>query len=202
MKLAPEFRGYTLSYRSGYFADGSIGTAGQQHPPGKPRTRLLSNGETVAEPDSKSLPIIFHVIVLPVSKVPASIVAAAAAVPGAATAPPKRGTSPYFIQYSLPADAFAIKSADGKNETLVGVAVVAFNEAGSPVTREVKYFTLGIDMEKMHSTPNATMLVSQQINLHKGQNYLYMAVWDMGTGRLGTLQFPLKVTAPGKDKKN
>jgi hypothetical protein len=32
--------------------------------------------------------------------------------------------------------------------------------------------------------------------LTKNDEYLYLAVWDMTSGRLGTLQLPLKVLRP------
>jgi hypothetical protein len=49
--------------------------------------------------------------------------------------------------------------------------------------------------------PKALIPVDQQINLHKGQKYLYLAVWDMTSGRLGTLQIPLKVVPESKQPK-
>lgn len=44
-----------------------------------------------------------------------------------------------------------------------------------------------------------------QASLHHpsvvGQKYLYLAVWDMTSGRLGTLQIPLKVVSEPKQPK-
>ncbi len=36
----------------------------------------------------------------------------------------------------------------------------------------------------------------QPINLPSGEDYLYIAVWDTATGRLGTLQLSLQVEKP------
>lgn len=43
------------------------------------------------------------------------------------------------------------------------------------------------DLQSLHRTGQNPAVT------HKGQNYLYMALWDTGTGRLGTLQDPFKV---------
>jgi hypothetical protein len=38
----------------------------------------------------------------------------------------------------------------------------------------------------------------QLIDLPKGDDYLYLAAWDVTTGRLGTLQVALDVSKPRK----
>jgi hypothetical protein len=41
--------------------------------------------------------------------------------------------------------------------------------------------------------PSVPICIEQQIDLRKGDYYLYIAAWDTVTGRLGTLQIPLAV---------
>ena len=69
----------------------------------------------------------------------------------------------------------------------------AFNDAGSAEARLADKLTFAINEDNLRLHPKALIPVDQQINLNKGQKYLYLAVWDMTSGRLGTLQIPLKV---------
>lgn len=192
LKLPAEFSGYTLSYRSGYFADAT--TAAQQKEQ-KPRTLLRSNGDTITAPDQQSVPIIFQVHVAPASQEPASSAGAAATSNLKA---PKKRTTLYSIHYSLPAADFTIKTVHGIREAEIGVAVLAFNEEGSAETRLADKLTLAIDEDKLRLHPKALIPADLQIDLQKGQKYLYLAVWDMTSGRLGTLQIPLEVAPKPK----
>jgi VWFA-related protein len=195
VKLAPEFRGYTLSYRSGYFADGSSGVP-QEHQ--KPRTLLLADGSSLAAPDQQSIPIVFEAHVEPALP---DVDSAQKAAATANMQPPKKRTIPYSIHYSLPADAFTAKTVDGKHEIDIGIAVVAFNEDGFAETHLTTWvrFTLGSrDRKDLSRKRSFRIPLDQQIDLHKGQKYLYLAAWDRTSGRLGTLQIPLKVASERK----
>ena len=55
---------YQISYRRGYFADGS---AREKDPPGRARTRLLWNGEKLEVSELRDRPIIFQARVVPAS---------------------------------------------------------------------------------------------------------------------------------------
>lgn len=187
VKLDNDNATYTLSYRRGYFADGNNGKPMQRI--GEPRQRQLKNGETVTGPDTHSIPIIFQARVLPVSEAPPP-----PAIEGQiAQAPVKRGMIPYSIHYTLPAKDFELAMTEGKQQIVFGVAVVAFNEEGDSVSKLANKFVLTIDPAKLRLAPNTLIPADQQINLHKGENYLYFAVWDMTSGRLGTLQTPIEV---------
>ena len=118
---------YHLSYRRGYFADGSMAPSEQ---PAKPRTRLTLNGDKVEVlPQLRSVPIIFQAHVLPTSD------PAVAAQPTASGTipppPPQKGKVAYSIRYLLPLDAFTQTDVDGDKKVVFGVAVIAFNRDGS-----------------------------------------------------------------------
>lgn len=53
--------------------------------------------------------------------------------------------------------------------------------------------TFTLNAEKVKANPTVKFGFDQQINLPKGEDYLYIALWDMTNGRLGTLQIPLEV---------
>lgn len=189
VKLIAEYAGYTLSYRRGYFADGSTGATQR---PEKPRKILLKDGEeAIAAPDVQSLPIIFEAHVAPVSGTADTADGSTPATPVAIQAPKKR-TIPYSIHYSIPTSALTPKVADGKTQFDIGVAVIAFNNEGSVETHLADHFTLVPNEADLHLHPNAHVWLDQQINLRKGQTYLDFVVWDLTTGRLGTLQVAMK----------
>jgi VWFA-related protein len=190
IKLDTDGPKYYLSYRRGYSADGSI--SGRE-PSGGRRTHLLANGSTVSEPDLRSQPIIFQAHVVPSSEA----TGVGPLLPALQTKP-KKGTTPYSIRYLLPAGAFTTNVTDGKTQIVLGVAVIAFNEDGSKETSLADRATFTVNPDQLRTEPNLLIPVNQQVNLRKGQTYLYFAVWDMTSGRLGTLQVPLQVGAPKK----
>jgi VWFA-related protein len=185
VKLDNDSATYTLSYRRGYFADKNGGAFG--HAPGAPRTRVLKGGETIAVPDIHSNPILFQARVLPVAVAPPPIEGPIV------QAPQKRGMIPYSIHYTLPLKDFTVAQNDGKQQIMFGVAVIAMNQDGANVARLADKFVMTIDPDKLRLTPDMLIPADQQINLRKGENYLYFAVWDMTSGRLGTLQTPVEV---------
>ena len=183
-------KGYELSYRRGYFADGSSGGAEPRQKTGT-RTRLLPDGQKVPLPEARSLPIIFQASVLPASGT------AAAATPqlvASKPAPQRRGSVPYLIHYSLPFGVFAPQTVDGKLEIVFGVAAIVLGRDGSVVNKHAERVTMTLNQEVRRSRPEIPIDFNQQINLKNEDDYLYLAVWDMTGGRLGTLQIPLHVS--------
>jgi hypothetical protein len=155
----------------------------------------LPDGQKVPLPEARSLPIIFQASVLPASGT------AAAATPQLVVskpAPQRRGSVPYLIHYSLPFGAFAPQTVDGKFEIIFGVAAVVLNRDGRIVNKNAERVTTTLNQEVRRIRPEIPIGFDQQINLKKDDDYLYLAVWDMTGGRLGTLQIPLHVSKAAK----
>lgn len=185
--------GYQLSYRRGYFADGSPGGAVQPEET-RARTRLLANGEKLELPATRSIPIIFEARVLPVSD------PAVASVPleTMIQAPPaKKGSVPYSIRYAVPVDAFT-RAGTGNPEVTFGVAAVVLNRDGRAVDSRADQVKMTLNAETIRLHPDVPIRLDQRLNLKKDDEYLYLAVWDMTSGRLGTLQVPVQIQKPGK----
>jgi hypothetical protein len=185
--------GYQLSYRRGYFADGSRGGA-EQPEKTRARARLLPNGEKVELPELSSMPIIFQARVMPASDpvwVPDPKLA------GTIPASPKKGSVPYSIRYSLPADVLTQQTIDGKPEVIFGVGVIALNRDGRAIETHASRVTMRLNNDEVRANPGVQLTFDQRLNLKKDDEYLYLAVWDMTNGRLGTLQVPLKASVAG-----
>lgn len=179
---------YFLSYRRGYFADGSITG---KHPSSKWRTQLLANGSAVERRDLRREPIIFQVEIKPASEISSGPIVAGVSP----SVKPKRGTIPYVIHYELPARSFTTQVVNGKTEMVFGIGVIALKWDGSRDAGLAARIRITVNPDRLREQPGFRIPVDQRINLHKGQSYLYLAAWDMNSGRLGTLQVPVRVAA-------
>lgn len=195
VRVALNVKGYQLSYRRGYFADGSPGGA-QQPEKIKARTRLLAKGEKVEVPEMRSVPIIFQARVLPASD--PAVTSGTAPARAAQAPPPKKGSVAFSIRYSFPVDVLTQQTVDGKPEVVFGVAAVALNGDGRAVDRDGDRVTLALNKDVLQLHPDAPVIFDQRLNLNKDDRYLSLAVWDMTSGRIGTLQIPLQVPKPPK----
>ena len=174
---------YTLSYRRGYFADGT--NPAQQRPNSRPRTRLLAGGETTKDPLTRNMPIIFQ----------ASVQEGAAPLPVSSTGnsekqrQPKK-TAPFTVHYTLPLDAFAIGSDHGKWTVRCGALVIAFNSNGTIIAHHAEEVTFTLKDEAVRQPAGKVLPVDVEIDLSRGDAYLYVGAWDMTSKRLGTLEIP------------
>lgn len=174
---------YKLSYRSGYYDDGFNAPP----PPRRARTLLGANGEAVKLPSNRSEPIIFQVDAQPSSAF------TSAALPGTRVAPvpPKNNEAAYTLRYTVPAADFDIGSVAQGKQIRLGAGVLVFNSFGRVVGRESQEFILTFNGDKLVTNPRATLSFDQRLNLKKGQDHVFVGVWDLHTGRLGTIQFPV-----------
>ena len=176
---------YQLSYRRGYFDDGW----NLAHAEGSARKRLLQGGTAVTE--VRMTPIALQVHVVPAEQVadlPAKVVI------HSSTDAPKKGERRYDLHYSVPLDVFPTKIIGTQSQLELGLGVLAFDQHSRPVSRIVDKVTLSVSQEHIDSAgPDARIGFDQQINLPNGEDFIYVAVWNMDTGRFGAVQIPLVV---------
>ena len=172
---------YTLSYRRGYFADGNNPVRRRSN---EPRTRLMANGETAKDLPSRNAPIIFQASVHQGAVVPP---------PGAPPEKQAKGTTAFTVQYSLPLDAFEIRSLDGKSTVQCGAAVVAFNDNGTMIAHRGQEVTFTLTEGAAAHPAGKRLPLDMEIDLSKGNVYLFVAAWDITSRRLGTLEIPYQV---------
>jgi len=177
---------YELSYRRGYFDDGSNGSQPTIQP--TTRTALRAGGNKLQVLDDRGEPIVFSVRV-------------AKAAPGAAPLP---GDSPlrkretrYIVEYDLPVKDVRAASVQGNAGTdEVGAAVLIYDRNGELVSRKSSKLTISVDEQKARTLPNGSLKFAQSLNLPPGTNYLYLLVWDMTGGRIGTVNASVDVKKP------
>jgi VWFA-related protein len=177
---------YDLSYRHGYFDDGS--NRPQPAKVTRTRTALRAGGNKLEVPDDRSEPIVFSVRIAPASPV---------AAPLPWDSPLKKGQTRYVVEYEVPAkDVYAANIQGNVGTDELGAAVFVYDRNGELVSRKALKFALGVDQQKARSLPNAKLNFARTVNLPQGSNYLYLAVWDMTTGRIGTVNAAVDVKKP------
>lgn len=166
---------YNLSYRRGYYDDSSDTPHALMQKSG-----LLKVGnQQIDAPNPRSRPLIFRARVEP-------------GPPGAATHNNRR---PCQVHFDIPAVELEQTVADGKGTSHVGAAVIAFNQAGQPIGHVSQQVTLNFEEALFREHPLAALSFDQQIDLPKKEEaYLYIAVWDTATGRMGTIDVPFNPT--------
>jgi VWFA-related protein len=192
VRVTVDGENYHLSYRGGYFADGSVGSSEQ---PARSRTRLMTNGQKVEvfQPLS-SAPIIFEANATPIQDPAlARLPPPSAALPRPALPLVKKGRTRYSIRYSLPVDALTQQDVNGKKIVIFGIAAIAFNRDGETIVRDGERATMTLNQKSLSEHPDGRIRIDKVIDLQAGDDCLYLAVWDVASHRLGTLQVALKV---------
>jgi VWFA-related protein len=182
VKVKVDGDSYSLSYRRGYFADGNnLGPKSDDHP----RTLLLTAGNTRNLPvDLHSSPIIFTASIVPVGSPPPTPGMQFYALNDNVLV--KKRTNTYSIFYSLPPDVFATQTVDGRENASFEIAVLGFNKAGQQIVQKGDR----VSVKFPHDDPHEPVDVAQNVGLPRGELYLFLAIWDLNTGRAGTLQIP------------
>lgn len=183
--------GYRLSYRRGYFDDQKNG----ESPLTQTSALLEAKGKTKQVLDEQSEPIAFAAQVVEISPV-----AEAAEVRAGRMKAPKDGELPYAIVYHVPASALAPQSvgADDRGTYIIGAGALAFDHEDTLVKKEAQKLTMTVDEREIHADPDGRMRFDEEMNLPKGEDYLYLVVWDTTTGRLGTLNVSLDAKKPAR----
>ena len=184
---------YHLSYRSGYFADGSVG---KQEQTSRPRTRLLWNGEKLQVSELRDRPIIFQASVLP-----ASDPAMPSLDKGLGSSPlpaVKKGSVPFLIHYTVPLDALTVRVVDGKHKIIVGVAAIGLDPNGSMLDHRFEQIMMTLPDDILSRSPDLPISVDQRIDLAKDNKFLQLGLWDTGSGRFGRIEIPIDVPKPAQ----
>jgi len=188
VRVAVDGASYHLSYRSGYFADGSVREKDQTT---RSRTRLLGKGEKLEVSELRDRPIIFRASVLPTSD-PAVVNLDKAS--GSLQLPAlKKGSIPFLIRYTLPIDALTMRAVDGKHKIVLGVAAIGLNRDGSMVEHKAEQITMTLPEDVLRRSPELPVTVDQQIDLSKDDKFLHLGVWDPVNGRFGSIEIPIEV---------
>ncbi|HEX4008332.1 MAG TPA: VWA domain-containing protein [Acidobacteriaceae bacterium] len=188
---------YHLSYREGYFDDDA-----NQEPQlyAQAKKPVLADGKPAELPNTQLEPILFEARVIAARELPDDV-AAAMREGKDVTRAAGHGRTEYLIRYFVPPSAFQQSVTNGQGQVMVGTAILAVNDFGRPVGHGLQVYKLNFDPKQVATQPNGKLTVDQVIALPHGHNFVYLAVWDTATGRLGTIQLPLTVEKAQKASK-
>lgn len=186
IRIVPRNHDYHLSYRRGYFADKS-----HTIDPGAHKRTALFAGDTapITTPDLRTPPLVFEATVHPASAAPS----AQDFVP-IHTAPARRGTKAFAVDYSLSTAALTPAMIDGSRRSTAVFAILALDADGNRVGQLVDV----VRLPAASDGPPRKLQVEQQIDLPTGNGFLTLYVWDPNSGHIGTLQVPVTVTSKSK----
>lgn len=179
---------YTVRYRTGYYADAS--------PNQKPGERKLLDAGASTEPvqreihgarkqaDAAESPIIFS----------AHIVSAG-----------KQGKDTLVkIRYVIPTDQLAFGASGESGHARFRLAALAYNTWGDVLNHSMDVIETRYSPEQMKVAERIGTPADQQLQIAKGAQFVLLAVEDLRSGKIGTLQLPLSTVqaeaAPGAAK--
>lgn len=186
LRVKIEGHDYDLGYRQGYLDDGVNGN-------GKPAKRdsriLLQADREQTVPDNQNVPIVFQARVLPSKDMPTAMVGQK---PNPPVRAPEHGETTYTVHYTVPLDVF-VQGSNGRKGTLqVGAAVMTFDQYGGRKGWLSQTLHLSLN-EPQSKYSNAQISFDQSVNLPKGNDTLFVVLWDAATGRIGSMQVPVSV---------
>ncbi|WP_446742152.1 VWA domain-containing protein [Silvibacterium acidisoli] len=181
---------YKLSYRQGYFADGSVGGSADLIAAPRPRTRVLSDGQKITLPGFTTEPITFQARLLE-----ASLPELTQSKPTATlqAAEPRKKSKPYVVRYTVPAADLTIVPDGDKQKIAMGVASIELSDVGTLADKRMEEIRFNIPNDKLAQVQGKSIVIDQPVNLRRDDKYLYLAVWDPTSGRAGTVQVPIEI---------
>ncbi len=181
--------GYVLSYRHGYFADG-VNAAQAGHPSNLNSRLIAAAGGKAASDSAGNQPILFQAHLVPAGELPA------AAKLQPLDHPLKKDERLYAVRYTIPAKELTMTPADNQEQQLLFIAAAfAFNRDGSVIDRKAERISITVSQPQLKAVATHGVPLQQQLRLHKGDNFLLLAVVDPTSGRAGRIQLTFQVPA-------
>jgi VWFA-related protein len=180
---------YKLSYRRGYFADQPGYEAPSQE--GDPLVPMIGLGM----PDFDQ--ILFKVQVVPKNPQPPTN-AKRAGNNTKLKAPFTR----YDVNFAVALSDIAMGSdANGTRSGNVEIMLVAFSPNGDIQNFVKKHSNLTMDAKMYEATQQVGMQVHEEIDVPTGESYLRIGIYDMNSGKCGTVGAPLNSSSAQLSKK-
>ncbi len=198
VKLAP--KGYTLSYRKGYYADDpplptTPGTPGSTDP-----VKAASPGQMLVERAVRhgvpgATQIVYTLRILPTDA--AGITHDALALDNVANQPGFLHIDPPYREYTIDygADPRMIefdKGVDGNYHGAVDFLTFVYQPDGSLVNRLLRSYHLSLSPERYAGLLRSSLTLTQLISVPaKGDYFIRTAVHDLTSDRIGSTEIPL-----------
>jgi hypothetical protein len=110
----------------------------------------------------------------------------------------KKGSVPFLIRYTLPINALTMRDVEGTHKIVLGVAAIGLDRDGTTVEHKAEEITMTLPADILRRSPNLPIMVDQEIDLSKDDQFLHLGVWDTVNGRSGSIDTPLEVPNPAQ----
>jgi VWFA-related protein len=198
IKILMDKSGYTLQYRQGYYADDP--DARRQHATVAPATASQDQFIALTQhglPDFSQIIYKAHLYPAKMQPPPGAGIASNAGIAGNAKTlkPP---LTRYVVDYAAMTRGIPfMQTPDGLRHGALRFAVVAFDRDGKVVNAVSEDVQLNLKPQTYDLYSQVGLQYSQQIDLPPGPLFLRTAIYDIATGRIGTYELPVNVTAAG-----
>jgi|SRR5580658_464117 VWFA-related protein len=176
---------YKLAYRRGYYADDAkADRAAASKPPGDPLQPFMGPGM----PDSTEIPLALRVKAGPVSLVSQPVRAGDNDKLDKLTGPLTR----YTLDVVAAASGVRLEtSANGTHHGKLEAALVAYDEEGQLLNWSVRQLDLDLDTTHYAREQENGVNFQLEIDVPKSAVYIRTGVYDVASGKAGTLEVPL-----------
>jgi hypothetical protein len=175
-----------LSYRRGYYADDlSSIRSDEQKPDSNPLLPLMA----------RNLPnyaqILYKILVKPATPQPGSN------APRAGSNPDMKGPAiRYGVDFAVAADDLKLDVAtDGSRHGNLEIMLVAYDPEGKPLNLVVAKGEMRVQPKEYAAAQKGGLQIHKEIDLPAGNIYLRTGIYDLESGKAGTLGAPLQVAA-------
>ncbi len=209
---------YNLSYRRGYPATDEALPGSSLATRAREVQKLAAQNPGAVDPllpfmdlgMPQSEQVLFKVLVKPIAEIPApgegEATPTATAAPASSNAPaPPTDSTPttnpepkkalpirYKVNFAIDlGDLTLNQDADGLHKGTLSLSILAYDRYGNVASRKESQATLGIKPEVWEVYKKTGLLFGTEIQVPKGQYWLRIGIYDQGSGKVGTLEFPL-----------
>ncbi len=178
---------YGLAYRRGYYAVDPLQPGARTPGVVSPIVAALERG---APPLSQ---ILFEARVLGANDPAAKAVQAEGGPAGEMASHLKPPVTRYFVDFSIDPHGITWTAAPSQAaQAKVEVSMVGWNAKGERVNYTDKGLVLNLSPEQAAAVAKSGLPIHQEIDLPAGEIYLRVAVHDLTSGRIGSLEIPLQ----------
>jgi VWFA-related protein len=197
IKVALRQKGYTLAYRRGYFADDPESTTQSARIAPQPLQATMLR----ASPSASQ--IIFKLHVLPVDELPDAEQAVVNKNPtrnAIAVKDPKRR---YALDFTISMENLLLTATpDGVRHGTIEFEAIAYDADGNILNGIRGAMANNFKPVTFQQVSSSGIPLHQTIDLPLGAVFLRIGVHDPATGKVGSLEIPLRVTSPQQPRAN
>jgi VWFA-related protein len=197
IKVALRQKSYTLAYRRGYFADDPDSTKQHARIAAQPMQATMQRGS----PSSSQ--ILFKLRLLPVDELPNAEQSAVSVTPSTNAMTVKGPKRKYALDFAISTEDVSLSTTpDGVRHGTVEYEAIAYDADGNVLNGIRGAMVSNLKPAAFQHVSVSGIPLRQTMDLPMGAVFLRVGVHDPATGKVGSLEIPLRVTSPQQPRAN